>query len=77
MALFISSNASADFSYRDLGAEVHVDNIRITSATTTNCIDGYKWVLVIHNKKQLDVPITIALEQFYIEKNGRAVPAKC
>ena len=77
LALFISSNASAEMRYKELGNEWVVDNSRVTFGYTTSCIDGYKWVSVIHNKRGTDAAMSMAFEQFYIEKNGRAVPAKC
>tara|TARA_R110000822_G_scaffold149012_2_gene288065 strand:- start:3118 stop:3378 length:261 start_codon:yes stop_codon:yes gene_type:complete len=78
LALFISSNASADFSYRELGSHLLVDQgLKGVTTINTDCIDGYKWVTVLHHNRTTDAQRTMAFEQFYIEKNGRAVPAKC
>lgn len=75
--MFLVSSASADMGFRELAIEEHIDTRFENFFTSTNCIDGYKWIYVVHAVKQGEYPMTVALEQFYEEKNGRAVPAKC
>jgi len=82
MALFISSNASADVKV----LFKHSENDNLPYAMRTLCIDGYKWV---HTARVLDINLwkdardlvapamSITMNQFMIEKDGRAVPAKC
>ena len=76
-SMFIVSTASADMSFRDLGLHSIVNSNSTAFAISTKCIDGYKWVLLFHNMKRLETPMSIILEQFYVEKNGVTVPAIC
>tara|TARA_R110002012_G_scaffold314755_1_gene527786 strand:+ start:112 stop:384 length:273 start_codon:yes stop_codon:yes gene_type:complete len=82
IALFISSNASAG----DLDIEI-IDRYEIEPQlnvtygnVTTVCIDGYKFLTYVHQACHRNFDGCVAnrsIDQFYIEKDGRSVPAKC
>ena len=85
LALFISSNASADVKI----IFEHSDTNNLPYTMRALCIDGYKWVhtaRVVTQKHKynnhvhggaISTSLSTTMNQFYIEKNGSAVPAKC
>tara|TARA_R110002012_G_scaffold190808_1_gene358454 strand:+ start:704 stop:985 length:282 start_codon:yes stop_codon:yes gene_type:complete len=85
LALFISNSASAG----DLDIEI-IDDYQIEPSNntsyanlTTVCIDGYKFLTLVHQAYHPGITergqwtATRSIDQFYIEKDGRSVPAKC
>ena len=44
-------------------------------ALRTICVDGYKFVVA--NRFRGEGKMNLAIVQFYEEKNGKALPAKC
>jgi hypothetical protein len=93
LALFISSNASAgDLDMEQLdGKSFNTSEDKSYGRIQTTCIDGYKFLFLtkqisqfnggtsgINNPKYTySTSIQNQVVQFYIEKDGRAVPAKC
>ena len=76
LALFISSNASADTRILE---KISVRDFSGTkSGAQLVCIDGYKWIYILTEYTQSNQKhITNTMNQFMIEKDGRTVPAKC
>jgi len=82
LTLFIFSSASAG----ELDLEL-IDRYELTPSLNTTygnistlCIDGYKFFTLVHQAchKNFDGCVaTRSLEQFFIEKDDRSVPAKC
>ena len=82
LALFISSNASAG----ELDIKL-IDRLAVEPSLNTTyghvstlCKDGYKFLALIHQAchRNFDGCIaTRSYDQFFIEKDGRSVPAKC
>jgi hypothetical protein len=74
LALFISSNAYARVKVLSKSSE----SSSLPYAVRTVCIDGYKWV---HTARIVEAQyiqaMATTMNQFMIEKDGRAVPAKC
>jgi|APSaa5957512493_1039668.scaffolds.fasta_scaffold161080_2 hypothetical protein len=93
MALFISSTASAgDLDMKNIDTLDFTPSVdRSYGNISTRCIDGYKFLFLVKQISQRnggvvgnvskDYTYSTSLQnqivQFYIEKDGRAVPAKC
>tara|TARA_R110000744_G_scaffold378269_1_gene494182 strand:- start:36 stop:263 length:228 start_codon:yes stop_codon:yes gene_type:complete len=75
MALFISSQAYADM--ERLEKHELEDNRYRDLDLITYCVDGYKFIYINDFLTNPGRAIATSIVQFYIEKNGSAVPAKC
>ena len=75
MRIFIAALMVLAFSC-SAGAEARRIERTLTKGEViyTFCIDGYKFVLVRGN---LDGPESSSIVQFYEERDGKALPAKC
>ena len=72
-SLFLVSSASADV--KVLFKHSRDDNLPYHLRTL--CIDGYKWVHTGRIIEKDGVSLATTMNQFMIEKDGHAVPAKC
>jgi hypothetical protein len=93
LALFISGNASAgELDLKQIDIKKYTPRDEATYGNiTTMCIDGYKFLFIAKQISQRNGGVVGGVSkeytysssiqnqvvQFYIEKDGRSVPAKC
>ena len=69
VSLLLSGNANADVRIMNKGF-THETNRYDKRSIQAVCVDGFKFVVVIG-------PEAAGITQYFIEKDGKSVPAKC